>query len=47
MFVLLLAGGDGIDQSDLILHGGPTKRDQFVYNIDMVQPEYFGQSAIR
>ena len=38
---------DGIDQSDMVLKGGESHRDEFVYNIDLERPFSFGQTAIR
>lgn len=40
-------GLDGVDQSDFILNGGPSKRDEFVINIDDRFPQQLGKEAIR
>lgn len=48
-----IAGGqpapdvDGVDQSDMILNGGASKRDTIVYSLDMEHSPLFGQAAIR
>ena len=31
----------------MLLRGEESKRDEIVYNIDMVDPAYFGQAAVR
>ena len=39
---------DGIDQSQMLFHGGNSQREEFVYNIDTTTPVAFaGESAIR
>ena len=43
----LLPDMDGLDQSELLLRGGDSLRDEFIYNIDLVNPTVFGQAAIR
>jgi len=43
-------GIDGVDQSDLVLRGGPSARDSMVYFIDReakIGPPEFGEMAIR
>lgn len=35
------------DQTDLILHNGPTRRHEFIYNLDDVVPQPFGMAAFR
>ena len=48
MAVLILDDSlDGVDQSEMILHGRGSKRTSLVYNLDMRQPESFGQAAMR
>lgn len=38
---------DGVDQYEMIINGGDSARDEFVYNIDMETDPIFGQAAIR
>jgi hypothetical protein len=38
---------DGIDQWESLKTGGPSKRTEFVYNIDDKKPEVCGHAAIR
>lgn len=47
VLVAFAASIDGVDQSDLILNGGTSARDEFVYNIDRNIPESFGHRIIR
>ena len=38
---------DGFDQTDMLLNGGSSKRDDIIFNIDSVDMPMMGQSAIR
>ena len=38
---------DGVDQSEMLLNGYGTKRSDMIYNIDLLEPAYFGHSAYR
>ena len=43
----LLPVVDGVDQSGMLLSGEPSARQEFVYQLDMEDPLFFGQAAIR
>lgn len=38
---------DGIDQSDMVLNGGDSLRDEVIYNIDLEPGANFGNAALR
>ena len=38
---------DGFDQSDMLLYGTPSERDQFIYNLDIQPNATYGNAAIR
>ena len=40
-------GLDGVVQSDMLLNGGDSARDEVVYNIDQYSTYIFGHGAIR
>jgi hypothetical protein len=46
-FIYLDPNLDGIDQWDSLKTGQASKRTEFVYNIDDLQPENCGHAAIR
>ena len=45
--VIIFSGLDGVNQSDMLLNGGKSARDEIVYNVDQYPPFTYGHGAIR